>query len=202
MWRHHLLLQTAVIVHHSLQLMPACWPTALQAQAMELSIRGLYQRRKVLATRELSFQVFTGIESRCSCQPYEVGGLRVLRLHLETFKHAQQNLFFVTAILDKSTYDSEPPPMIEDDSLSNYCDWNIFLGHPGLDLDVGEFLDSLQLNNLKDIFEKEQVSSIWGLGNTVFKRAKYIRRGCSLRRGLGMWKMNSKNLLVIKNISL
>ena len=44
----------------------------------------------------------------------------------------------------------------EDDSLSNYCDWNIFLGHPGLDLDVGEFLDSLQLNNLKDIFEKEQ----------------------------------------------
>jgi len=26
-----------------------------------------------------------------------------------------------------------------------------------LDLDVGEFLDSLQLNNLKDIFEKEQV---------------------------------------------
>ena len=43
-------------------------------------------------------------------QPYEVGGLGVLRLHLETFKHAQQNLFFVTAILDKSTYDSEPPP--------------------------------------------------------------------------------------------
>lgn len=92
----------------------------------------------------------------------------------------------------------------EDDSLSNYCDWNIFLGHPGLDLDVGEFLDSLQLNNLKDIFEKEQVSSIWGLGNTVFKRAKYIRLDevCWLRRDLGMWKMNSKNLLVIKNISL
>ena len=94
--------------------------------------------------------------------------------------------------------------MIEDDSLSNYCDWNIFLGHPGLDLDVGEFLDSLQLNNLKDIFEKEQVSSIWGLGNTVFKRAKYIRLDevCWLRQDLGMWKMNSKNLLVIKNISL
>ena len=55
-----------------------------------------------------------------------------------------------------------------------------------MDLDVGEFLDSLQLNNLKDIFEKEQVSSIWGLENTVFKRAKYIRRGCSLRRDLGM----------------
>ena len=43
------------------------------------------------------------------------------------------------------------------------------LGHPGLDLDVGEFLDSLQLNNLKDIFEKEQASSIWELENTVFK---------------------------------
>ena len=66
MWRHHLLLQTAVIAHHSLRLMPACWPTALQVQAMELSIRGLYQRRKALATRELFFQVFTGIESRCS----------------------------------------------------------------------------------------------------------------------------------------
>ena len=26
-----------------------------------------------------------------------------------------------------------------------------------MDLDVGDFLDSLQLNNLKDIFEKEQV---------------------------------------------
>ncbi|XP_073238296.1 poly [ADP-ribose] polymerase tankyrase-1-like [Porites lutea] len=34
----------------------------------------------------------------------------------------------------------------------------ILPGHPGLDLDVGEFLDSLQLNNLKDIFEKEQIS--------------------------------------------
>ena len=67
----------------------------------------------------------------------------------------------------------------EDDSLSNYCDWNIFLGHPGLDLDVGEFLDSLQLNNLKDIFEKEQASSMKRLENTCtdFKRAKYIRRG-------------------------
>lgn len=32
-----------------------------------------------------------------------------------------------------------------------------FTGHPGLDLDVGEFLDNLQLNNLKEIFEKEQV---------------------------------------------
>ena len=30
------------------------------------AIRGLYQRRKVLATRELSFQVYTGIESRYS----------------------------------------------------------------------------------------------------------------------------------------
>ena len=57
----------------------------------------------------------------------------------------------------------------EDDSLSNYCDWNIFLGHPGLDLDVGEFLDSLQLNNLKDIFEKEQASRMKGLENTVFQ---------------------------------
>ena len=38
-----------------------------------------------------------------------------------------------------------------------------------MDLDVGEFLDSLQLNNLKDIFEKEQASSIWGLENTVLK---------------------------------
>ena len=57
-----------------------------------------------------------------------------------------------------------------------------------MDLDVGEFLDSLQLNNLKDIFEKEQVSSIWGLGNTVFKRVKYIRLDevCWLRRDLGM----------------
>ncbi|XP_073238297.1 poly [ADP-ribose] polymerase tankyrase-2-like [Porites lutea] len=34
----------------------------------------------------------------------------------------------------------------------------ILPGYPGLDLDVGEFLDSLQLNNLKDIFEKEQIS--------------------------------------------
>ncbi|XP_028512448.1 poly [ADP-ribose] polymerase tankyrase [Exaiptasia diaphana] len=30
-------------------------------------------------------------------------------------------------------------------------------GHPGLDVDVGQFLDSLQLNNLKEIFEREQV---------------------------------------------
>ena len=71
-----------------------------------------------------------------------------------------------------------------------------------MDLDVGEFLDSLQLNNLKDIFEKEQASSIWGLQNTVFKRAKYLRRGCLLRRDLGMSKINSKNLSLIKNISL
>lgn len=35
-----------------------------------------------------------------------------------------------------------------------------FQGHPGLDLDVGEFLDGLQLNNLKDIFEKEQVGTV------------------------------------------
>ena len=48
-----------------------------------------------------------------------------------------------------------------------------------MDLDVGEFLDSLQLNNLKDIFEKEQASSMKRLENTCtdFKRAKYIRRG-------------------------
>lgn len=53
-----------------------------------------------------------------------------------------------------------------------------------MDLDVGEFLDSLQLNNLKDIFEKEQASSMKRLENTCtdFKRAKYIRRGCSLCR--------------------
>ncbi|KAK3704735.1 hypothetical protein QZH41_001082 [Actinostola sp. cb2023] len=30
--------------------------------------------------------------------------------------------------------------------------------HPGLDVDVGQFLDSLQLNNLKEIFEREQIS--------------------------------------------
>ena len=48
-----------------------------------------------------------------------------------------------------------------------------------MDLDVGEFLDSLQLNNLKDIFEKERASSMKRLENkcTDFKRAKYIRRG-------------------------
>ena len=40
-----------------------------------------------------------------------------------------------------------------------FCFYLGFLGHPGLDIDVGEFLDSLQLNNLKDIFEKEQVSN-------------------------------------------
>ena len=90
----------------------------------------------------------------------------------------------------------------EDDSLSNYYDWNIFLGHPGLDLDVGEFLDSLQLNNLKDIFEKEQASRMKGQENTVFKKAKYIRRGGSLCRDLGMWKMNNKKLVVIRIISL
>lgn len=33
-------------------------------------------------------------------------------------------------------------------------------GHPGLDIDVGEFLDNIQLNNLKDIFEKEQVRRV------------------------------------------
>jgi hypothetical protein len=33
----------------------------------------------------------------------------------------------------------------------------VLSGHPGLDVDVGQFLDSLQLNNLKDIFEREQV---------------------------------------------
>ena len=38
-----------------------------------------------------------------------------------------------------------------------------------MDLDVGEFLDSLQLNNLKDIFEKEQASRMKGHENTVFK---------------------------------
>ena len=38
-----------------------------------------------------------------------------------------------------------------------------------MDLDVGEFLDSLQLNNLKDIFEKEQASRMKGLENTVFQ---------------------------------
>lgn len=56
-----------------------------------------------------------------------------------------------------------------------------------MDLDEGEFLDSLQLNNLKDIFEKEQASSMKRLENTCtdFKRAKYISRGCSLRRDLG-----------------
>ena len=57
----------------------------------------------------------------------------------------------------------------EDDAQSNYCDWNIFLGHPGLDLDEGEFLYSLQLNNLKDIFEKEQASRMKGHENTVLK---------------------------------
>ena len=51
-----------------------------------------------------------------------------------------------------------------------------FLGHPGLDLDVGEFLDSLQLNNLKDIFEKEQVSGMKRLESTCTD-FKYIRRG-------------------------
>ena len=31
-------------------------------------------------------------------------------------------------------------------------------GHPGLDINVGEFLDNIQLKNLKDIFEQEEVS--------------------------------------------
>lgn len=35
-----------------------------------------------------------------------------------------------------------------------------FLGHPGLDINVGEFLDNIQLNNLKDIFEKEEVRNV------------------------------------------
>ena len=45
-----------------------------------------------------------------------------------------------------------------------------------MDLDVGEFLDSLQLNNLKDIFEKEQASSMKRLENTCtyFKRANIL----------------------------
>lgn len=30
--------------------------------------------------------------------------------------------------------------------------------HPGLDINVGEFLDNIQLKNLKDIFEQEEVS--------------------------------------------
>ena len=51
-----------------------------------------------------------------------------------------------------------------------------FLGHPGLDLDVGEFLDSLQFNNLKDIFEKEQASSMKRLESTCTD-FKCIRRG-------------------------
>ena len=51
-----------------------------------------------------------------------------------------------------------------------------FLGHPGLDLDVGKFLDSLQLNNLKDMFEKEQASSMKRLESTCTD-FKYIRRG-------------------------
>ena len=57
-----------------------------------------------------------------------------------------------------------------------------------MDLDVGEFLDSLQLNNLKGIFEKEQASSMKRLENiyTDFKRDKYIRRGVSFRRDLGI----------------
>ena len=33
----------------------------------------------------------------------------------------------------------------------------LFSGHPGLDINVGEFLDNIQLNNLKEIFEKEEV---------------------------------------------
>ena len=36
----------------------------------------------------------------------------------------------------------------------------VFLGHPGLDINVGEFLDNIQLNNLKDIFEKEEVRNV------------------------------------------
>ena len=34
---------------------------------------------------------------------------------------------------------------------------SLLLGLPGLDLDVGQFLDNLQLSNLKEIFEREQV---------------------------------------------
>ena len=49
---------------------------------------------------------------------------------------------------------------------------------------MGEFLDSLQLNNLKDIFEKEQASRMKGLENTFFIKAKNIRRGGSLCRDL------------------
>jgi len=33
----------------------------------------------------------------------------------------------------------------------------VVVGHPILDMDVGQFLDGLQLNNLKEIFEREQV---------------------------------------------
>ena len=47
-----------------------------------------------------------------------------------------------------------------------------------MDLDVGEFLDSLQLNNLKDIFEKEQASRMKGHQNTVFKtlpRSRHVK---------------------------
>ncbi|KAK2573093.1 Poly [ADP-ribose] polymerase tankyrase-1 [Acropora cervicornis] len=34
----------------------------------------------------------------------------------------------------------------------------VFQGHPGLDINVGEFLDNIQLKNLKDIFEQEEIS--------------------------------------------
>lgn len=33
----------------------------------------------------------------------------------------------------------------------------VVIGHPILDMDVGQFLDGIQLNNLKEIFEREQV---------------------------------------------
>lgn len=49
--------------------------------------------------------------------------------------------------------------------------WLIFFnipGHPGLDINVGEFLDNIQLKNLKDIFEKEEVSlSLFLFGNSL-----------------------------------
>ena len=75
-----------------------------------------------------------------------------------------------------------------------------------MDLDVGEFLDSLQLNNLKDIFEKEQASSMKGIENTctVVKRTSYIRRGGSLCRDVG-WHMKNEQQESFgdtKNISL
>lgn len=49
-------------------------------------------------------------------------------------------------------------------------------GHPGLDINVGEFLDNIQLKNLKDIFEQEEVSLSLGFLEMALKCRKDKRK--------------------------